>query len=215
MRIVTVLQTRALNALQRGSSEFTPAHVQALARQIEQYAPFASFEVLSDVNVPGIKSIRPFEDYPGWWQKMSLFDPRFPGDFLFMDLDTVVVGPLDDILAVKKLTLLRDWYRDGKKLKEGLGGGLIYLPADARKEVWSMWRQQPQLNMKVYARGDQFLMERFYLNTADRWQDVVPGQVASWKVTCKNGVVPPETRLITFHGNPRPWATGPFLHLYR
>jgi hypothetical protein len=147
---------------------------------------------------------------------METMRPDIPGDFLFMDLDTVITGPLDDILAVKKLTLLRDFYRNGVKLKEGLGGGLMYLPADkaVRSPVWDFWMQQPQLQMKVYSRGDQFLFEKFWLNTAARWQDVVPGQVVSWKVHCQNGV-PPEARLIAFHGQPRPFAVGQFLHLYR
>jgi hypothetical protein len=215
VRIVTVLQTRALNALQRGSSEYTIKHVQALQAQIAKWAPLATLECISDVNVPGVKCIHPNEQWPGWWMKMNLFSPDVPGDFLFMDLDTVIVGPLDDILAVNKLTLLRDFYRDGKKLKEGLGGGLIYLPADARKDVWGFWRQQPQLQMRVYSRGDQFLMEKFYLESAARWQDVVPGQVVSWKVHCKGDIVPPEARVVCFHGHPRPWSVGPFLHLYR
>jgi hypothetical protein len=131
-----------------------------------------------------------------------------------MDLDTVITGPLGDILSVDKPTLLRDFYRDGKKLKEGLGSGLMYLPEEARANVWRFWNEQPQLHMRMYPRGDQFLLEKFFLNTADRWQDVVPGQVVSWKVNCQGGV-PPEARVVCFHGQPRPWAVGQFLHLYR
>lgn len=214
MRIVTVFNSRSLNG---GVQEYTPAHVQALARQIDQYNPNVRFEVLTDVSprlLPGI-TCRPLRHgWPGWWAKMELLDPQVPGDFLFMDLDTVITGPLDDILAVRELTLLRDFYRDGKKLKEGLGGGLIYLPADVRSKVWSFWMQQPQLQMRVYARGDQFLFERFWLGSAKRWQDTVPGQVVSYKVHCQHGV-PPEARVVCFHGHPRPWAVGQFLELYR
>lgn len=216
MRIVTVFNTRTLRrGLHTHDPEFTPGHVLALQRQLAQYAPGFPFECLSDVKVPGVECRPLRHGWPGWWAKMELFDPEVPGDFLFMDLDTVITGPLDDILAVRKLTLLRDFFRDGKKLKEGLGGGLIYLPADARRDVWGFWMQQPQLQMRVYSRGDQFLMEKFYLNTAQRWQDVVPGQVVSWKVHCKGDIVPPEARVVCFHGQPRPWAVGKLLHLYR
>jgi hypothetical protein len=189
--------------------------VRVLQKQVEKYSLFANFECLTDVtSIPGVKC-RPLEwGYPGWWAKMELFSPQIPGDFLFMDLDTVLVGPLDDILKVKKLTLLRDFYRDGKKLKEGLGGGLIYLPEAERARVWEFWRTNPAMNMRIYARGDQHLFERLYLNTAQRWQDVVPGQVVSWKVHCTAGV-PPEARVICFHGKPRPWEVGQFLELYR
>lgn len=211
MRIVTVFNSRSLTG---AAQEFKPEHVQALQRQLQVHAPGVEFECLSDVNVPGVKCIKSNHGWPGWWMKMGLFDPALPGDFLFMDLDTVISGSLSNVLAVDKLTLLRDFYRDGKKLKEGLGGGLIYLPDEARAPVWNFWKTQPQLHMRMYPRGDQFLFERFFLNSAARWQDVVPGQVVSYKVHCQRGV-PPEARVVCFHGKPRPWEVGHFLNLYR
>lgn len=211
MRIVTVFNSRSLTG---AAQEYTPTHVQALKRQIDKWAPGNEFECISDTAIPGIFCHLNKSGWPGWWLKMALLDPAVPGDFLFMDLDTVITGPLDDILRVRNLTLLRDFYRDGKKLKEGLGGGLMYLPEEARKPVWDFWNHQPQLQMRMYCRGDQFLFERFWLGSAQRWQDVVPGQVVSYKVHCKHGV-PPDARVVCFHGQPRPWAVGQFLSLYR
>lgn len=211
MRIITVFNSRSLTG---AAQEYTAAHVQSLMMQCKEWAPDATFECLTDRHILGV-TCRPYtRGWPGWWAKMALFDPALPGDFLFMDLDTVISGSLSDILAVDKLTLLRDFYRDGKKLKEGLGGGLMYLPDAVRKQVWDFWMTNPQLHMRMYPRGDQFLFERFWLNTAARWQDVVPGQVVSWKVHCGKGV-PPDARLVAFHGQPRPWAVGTFNHLYR
>lgn len=211
MRILTAFNSRSLFG---GPQEYTIEHVHALQRQLEKWAPGVPFECISNVKIPGVTCIPYKRAWPGWWIKMSLMDPEIPGDFLFMDLDTVITGPLDDILAVRKLTLLRDFYRDGKKLKEGLGGGVMYLPDDVRAPVWDFWMQQPQLQMRMYARGDQFLFERFWLGSARRWQDVVPGQVVSWKVNCQNGI-PPDARIVCFHGQPRPFNVGQFLHLYR
>jgi hypothetical protein len=213
-RIVTVLQTRALNALQPGSSEFKALHVVALQKQLAKWAPSAMFECLTDIDIPGVKCTPLKRKWPGWWSKLELFDPELPGDFLFVDLDTVITGPLDDILAVNKLTLLRDFYRDGKKLKEGLGGGLMYLPHKARHPVWDDFTANPTLSMRLFSRGDQFLFEQHYLSTAARWQDVVPDQVISYKVHCVHGI-PEEARVVCFHGKPRPWEVGQFLHLYR
>lgn len=215
MRIVTVLQTRALHALHPGSSEFTVKHVLALKKQIEKYSPFANFECLTDVNIPGV-DCKPLEhNWPGWWSKMNLFSPSMKGDFLFMDLDTVIVGPLDDILAVDKLTLLRDFYRDGKKLAEGLGGALCFFPEKDRSAVWEYWSKNPLLAMRMAGyKGDMAVFEQFYRNTAARWQDVLPGQVVSWKVHCARGI-PPGASVVCMHGKPRPWEVGEFLHLYR
>lgn len=215
MRVVTVLQTRALHALQHGSGEFTVAHVQALQKQVARWAPFASFECFSDVDVPGVDCVKLAHNYPGWWAKMNLFAPSTKGDLLYMDLDTVIVGPLDDFENTTKLTMLRDFYRDGKKYKEGLGSGLMFLPEAVRQQVWDDFIVNPQLAMMMNRNGgDQKLLEMYWLNRAARWQDELPGQVVSYKVHCANGI-PPEARVICFHGKPRPWEVGQFLHLYR
>jgi hypothetical protein len=145
-----------------------------------------------------------------------MFDPELGGDFLFMDLDTVVVGPLDDFESITKRTLLRDFYRDGKKLKDGLGGGLIYIPAGGGREVWDEFSAQPAQTMALYRRGDQHFFEKFWLGKdTDRWQDVLPGQVVSWKVHCAAANrVPENARIVCFHGQPRPWAVPQFRNLY-
>jgi hypothetical protein len=205
MRIVAVL---------RSGGEYLPKHAQALARQIEEHAPFAQFQVVSDTPIDGVEVLPLEYKWPGWWSKMNLFAPAMRGDFLFMDLDTVIVGPLDDLERVNELTMLRDFYRDGKKLKEGLGSGLMFLPEAARAAVWDRWMSNPPWNMRLYCRGDQHLLEAMWLNKAKRWQDLVPGQVVSWKVHCAAGV-PPEARVVCMHGQPRPWSVGQFLHLYR
>lgn len=215
MRVITVLQTKALHAFQPGSSEFKPSHVQALQKQVAQWAPLASFECLSDVDVPGVECHKFERNWPGWWAKMNLFSPALKGDFLFMDLDTVILGPLDDILSVNKLTVLTDFYRDGVKLKDGIGGGLLFLPEAERAQIWEEFTVNPTLSMRMNPRGDQHFFEHFWLNKAARWQKTLPGQVVSWKVNCKNDIVPPGARVVCFHGQPRPWAVGKFLELYR
>lgn len=217
-RILTALNTKTLRrGLHMHDPEYKPEHVIALQKQLAKWAPGVPFECISDVPVPGVKCIPYTHDWPGWWVKMFLLSPDLPGDFLFMDLDTVITGPLDDILAVKRLTLLRDFFRDGVKLKEGLGGGLIYFPenGDDTQHVWEYWMENPAARMREFGRGDQFLFEKFWLNSADRWQDIVPKQVVSWKVHCKNDCVPPDARVVCFHGKPRPFDVGKFHHLYR
>lgn len=215
MRIVTVLQTRALHATQPGSSEFTPKHVQALQKQVQQFAPFASFECLSDVKIEGVETRKLENNWPGWFAKMNMFSPAMKGDFLFMDLDTVIVGDLASILAVDKLTLLRDFYFDGKKLPERLGGALCFFPEVERVQVWRYWIENPLRAMRMAGhQGDMQIFNQEYKSAAARWQDMVPGQIASWKVNCSKGI-PPDTRLICMHGQPRPWAIGQFAHLYR
>lgn len=199
----------------KSGGDFKPSHVQALQRQVAKWAPLASFECLTDMEVPRVETVPLVHKLPGWWSKMELFRPDVLGEFLFMDLDTVVVGPLDDFERVSNLTVLRDFYRDGKKLKEGLQSSLMYIHSSGREQIWDDFMLNPPLTMLMHRRGgDQALPERYWLSKAARFQDEIPGQVVSWKVNCASGV-PPEARVVVFHGKPRPWEVGQFLHLYR
>lgn len=216
MRILTVLRTG-------GKGEFTPAHVRALAAQVKRHAFPYELEVLTDVDVPGVECIPLEHRWPGWWSKMELF--RLKGNILFFDLDTVIIGSLQNILAVDRLTMLRDFSRDGsyKGRAEGLGSGMMFLPESERAGVWGTWIADPAKHMReAEHRGDQAFLESLWLDRAARWQDLVPGQIVSYKAHCnpqwKTGgkaAVPPEARIVVFHGKPRPWAAPEFQHLYR
>lgn len=201
---------------------FEPRHVQSLQRQVAEHLPGAPFVVLSDQHVPGVnRRALKKNSWTGWFAKMELFDPEIKGDLLFMDLDTALVGSLVDVASVGKLTLLRDFYRDGvyKGRAEGLGSGLMYLPEADRGEVWAAWMTNPFKHiseLRLQGKGDQAFLEPLWLNKASRWQDVVPGQVVSykvhvnpnWKVAGSVPAVPEGARVICYHGRPRPWDVG-------
>lgn len=161
---------------------------------------------LSDCAVP-CERIPLAHNWPGWWSKMELYRPDLAGDFLYLDLDTVVQGPIADFLWTGRLTLLQDFYREW-----GLGSGLMFLPEADRAEIWAAWIAEPRRWMEQYQiDGDQAFLERFWLMRADRWQAVLPGRVASYKATGK--AEREQADVVCFHGPPRPrevqWrATG-------
>lgn len=199
MRVVTVLKT---------GGEYRQKHVERLRSQVAKWAPDAEFQCLSDTN----GTLK--HGWPGWWSKMEMFSPDIRGDILYLDLDTSIVGPLDDIFAVRKLTLLRDFYRP-----DGLGSGMMFLPEECRDEIWRAWIANPTKYMREHKQGgDQAFLERFWLDKADRWQDIAPGQVLSYKVHVRkavikgreygNGTMPESARVVCFHGRPRPWDIG-------
>lgn len=207
MRVVTVLKS---------GGEYKPAHVLALQAQIERYAPFAEFMCLTDMAVDGVETAPLLHKWPGWWSKIEVFRPDIRGDLVYMDLDTVITGSLDDLARVNELAMLRDAYRDGKRAKEGLQSSVMVLPEAERGPIWDAFTANPALEMaRNRAGGDQRFLEQFWLTRAARLQDLLPGQLVSWKVDCKYGVVPPDARLVFFHGQPRPWGTPRFLHFYR
>lgn len=86
MHVLTVL---------RSGGEYGPQHVQAVQRQVAKWAPDARFTCLSDLRIRGIECISLRSNWPGWWSKIELFRSDVPDDFLYTDLDNVILGPLD------------------------------------------------------------------------------------------------------------------------
>ena len=179
----------------RSGGEYEARHVRWLAKQVP------GLVCLSDTRVQGVLTVPLRYDWPKWWPKMELFSDAIDGDLLHIDLDTVVLGSLD-AFDVRRTTMLSDFYRPHL-----LASGLMYIKQEDKAAIWAAFLSDPKGHMKRHDRfpliGDQgFLNGRI---KAARWQDVLPGQVASYKVHCHNGP-PPTAKVVCFHGQPRPWG---------
>jgi hypothetical protein len=143
----------------------------------------------------------------GWWNKCALFRPGiFPNGerVLYFDLDTIITGDLSDIAAYTgKFAALRDF-----NFKGNMNSGLMAWEAGTLDHIWRVWQRcgRPQFDPG----GDQAWIEDMQ-PTADYWQEILPGQVVSYKVDCQQGV-PDKARVVCFHGKPRPhevnWEIG-------
>ncbi len=137
-------------------------------------------------------------EYPGWWSKMELFRPDIKGDLLYFDLDTMIVGNIDDILAVNTLTVLSDF-----NYLNRVASGMMFIPERERAFIWEEWIKNPKAHMEQWGgHGDGGFLSQYWEHAA-RWQDLVPDQIVSYKKHCLNGV-PKEARVVCFHGRPRP-----------
>lgn len=193
----------------RSGGEYEPRHVQNLYDGVRMHwlphEPLR-FICLTDIpfHIKGVQLKALDYGWPGWWSKMELFRPDFRWDrILYFDLDTLIIGGLQDIAVVSQLTLLRDFYRSS-----GLGSGMMMLPQKERNMTWDEWRIDPGGHMRRAGRGgDQRFMETLWLTRAQRWQDALPAQVVSYKVDVakNNDVAPRGARVVCFHGKPRPW----------
>lgn len=140
-------------------------------------------------------SVRPMPaNLVGWDNKIALFKPGLFEDgerVIFFDLDTLILGDLDALLAYKgSLGTLRDFWRP-----EGLGPAVIAWEAGKHTDIWTRYAGE-QLT-----RGDQEWLERYW--KPDLLQDLMPGFFASYKTHC-NPYPPKEASVICFHGHPRP-----------
>lgn len=186
----------------RSGGEYGPEHVQWLARQVH------GLVCLSDTPVDGVPCIPLQHEWPGWWSKMELFRPDILGDLFYIDLDTVVLGDLDTVIeaASGKMTMLSDFYWPDRP-----ASGLMYIAAADKEKVWQEWMIDPAEHMARRGGrgtiGDQGFLGRVLGDSVQRWQDVAPGTVVSYKAHCKGGV-PSSAKLACFHGQPRPWDCG-------
>lgn len=181
----------------KSGGEFTAEHVQRLAGQV------AGLVCLSDVEVPGVKTIPMLHNWPKWFSKFELFRPDIKGDLLYFDLDTVVVGDISELRAANQTTMLSDFYRPHLP-----ASGLMYLKEHDRQKVWDYWIKAPAKHMaRAITRecwGDQGILREVLGDEVARWEEQAPGAAVSYKVHCKNGL-PSGAKVVCFHGNPRPW----------
>lgn len=212
--IVTVLRTGSWKH-QDIQREYGPLHVRWIQRQVEQWAPPGTrFVCLSDQLIPGVEVLPLEEDWPGWWSKMELFRLDL-GPVLYLDLDTVIVGPLNEIMRYphrfttfcqypQRIASRPDLVPHSRILCSG-----VMAWEGPRPDLYKPFQSNPAHWMRVctsmpYCWGDQGFLSLF-LDSFDTWEELFPGAVGSYKWDLSRGALPSEARLITFEGSPKPW----------
>ncbi|MER8563813.1 hypothetical protein [Mesorhizobium sp. M0578] len=189
----------------RSGGEYAPRHVVRLLSQVIEHLPGAEFRCFSDIKLQGVEVIPLRYGWPGWWAKMELFRPELPDDWLYFDLDTLIVGSLADMAAIEGPAILRDVYRPW-----GLGSGIMAIPQSIKAAVWEAFTAAPADHMQRFAAGgDQEFLESCRGVDWRLWQDLCPRQLCSYKVDVQRlGRIPTGVRVVFFHGKPRPWDVG-------
>jgi hypothetical protein len=157
---------------------------------------------------PGIETAPLTEHHlTGWWHKLTLFksDPYgITGPLLFLDLDVVITGSLDDLLFyAPALTICQDF------LTGGYNSSVFLLWAGSRTEVWDEFARAPTLVCSRFA-GDQDWITRVIRSRhsgggAELWPSA---WVKSYRVDLKGGPPPPDCCIVVFHGRPKPHDCG-------
>lgn len=176
--------------------------VMRLQAMVAQHLPIPHrFVCLSDMWVP-CERIPLEHNWPGWWSKVELF--KLEGPVLYFDLDTAIVGDLTDIARQASecaFVVLQDFYRLGL----GIGSGVMaWNDLDLVRGLYTRFAENPEgWQRKAGRRGDQgYLEDVATTENWDRWQDLLPGQIVSYKVHCRNGV-PANARVVCLHGEPK------------
>lgn len=184
----------------RQGDRYSQRYSQVLKRQVEDNTRWpVAFHILGDGNdatTPLVKK------WPGWWSKLELFAPwnDHLRPCLFLDLDTFVLGNIDDLVSLvpAKLTMLRDFNRP-----ETGQSAIMSIPQDVGM-IWRRFVTDPATWMaKFKGGGDQAFLNRFDI---DFLQDKFHG-IRSYKVD-KLQNDPGNTRIVCWHGKPKPHECG-------
>lgn len=147
--------------------------------------------------------------FPGWWSKICLFKPgmfEHNQRVLYFDLDIVLTGDISPLVLFDEMPVAgRPWRVQEGKLFYGMSSWCMGWHAGAFDHIYTEFRKQEiawRDRLPVPAKGDQGYI---YHKIGEQWkavQDLLTGTY-SWKRCCKYGV-PEDTRMIVFHGRPRP-----------
>jgi hypothetical protein len=168
------------------------------------------FVCLTDMEVPGIETIPLIHGWPGWWSKIELFRPELFGNrsVLYLDLDTVVVGDLEQIaIAGQGMTMMHEprrpryfnssvmqWWRTEMCM---LYREFVKTP----EKYMHRFRSHPRIGDQAFI--SDYLVKQLYLPCAFR-DSVGPDAVLSYKHDrCELGPRP-TTAVVSFHGKPKP-----------
>lgn len=197
--------------LRTGGDTYNHKYVNTVAENIRNNVKMKyNLAVLTD-NSEGFDSnlvdeVIPFKhSYRGWWSKIELFRPDiFTGQVFYMDLDTVLVRNIDEMLKFKTTFAgIRDLYHHNF-----LQTSIMSWDSSHNHQVYYNFVPRAQMVMTHYPEGDaKWIRENVY--NYDYIPDNFPGRIVSYKAHClnrENGhvTIPKDASIICFHGKPRP-----------
>lgn len=153
----------------------------------------------------------------GGWPKLSIFSDeaaaKLGGRCLFIDLDTIVTGPLDPLFTRPgNPIMIREWPRLADRLRRRRhfgASGIFAWDGGSLQHIWDEFEADSDTIREQFRQEQQFLEHR--AEDLTFWPE-------DWVISFKRTLmapplldriigpkpVPPEARILAFHGDPRP-----------
>jgi len=195
--------------------KYGPEWVYRLRAMVDRHLSLEHrFICMTDQPIEDIDCIPCVDGLPTWWSKVGLFQPGlFSGLNLYLDLDVVITGPMDDMIAENmaagfvhapddfSYSLTNPRQGLGADMQRLLGGAgtvnssVMIWHDDAGQAVWDEFT--PEKMSEVH--GDQNWITQALWPHALRLMS--PGWICSYKYHVQRGekVAP----IVVFHGNPK------------
>ena len=144
-------------------------------------------------------------EWQGNLKKFYVYCPYngLSGRVVMVDLDTVLLQNIDEMLSYEG-----DWcgVQAINPRRHHIGGGLVSFDHSKCGWLWQTVKNQPEKWAQITNGAERFVYEKV-LPAPDLWQVLRPGWLVSYKKHVRrenNGEVPKDTRIVVFHGVPRP-----------
>jgi hypothetical protein len=197
--------------LKNGGGTYDYRYINAIAKNVREKVtiPYNLVVLTDDDNgfdQTVINEVIPLKhNFSGWWSKIELFRPNiFSGQVFYMDLDTVIVDNIDDIISVNTIfSGIRDLYHHNF-----MNTGLMSWDSRYNEQIYENFVKQSYSIMKTYTEGDAKWIRNNVYNY-DYLTDFFPNKIVSFKASCYNKItgnisIPLNASIICFHGLPRP-----------
>lgn len=188
--------------------KYGPDYVNKLYHGVQKYLTegpydFTCFTENPDGLDDGIKVVPLAENWTGWWGKATLFsDTGIEGRLLYIDLDTVITGSLNDLARYRgTFAVMGTSDLECEKAKDGYNTSIIAWHSDFGKEIYGVLKKYYDQALKFICRFD-FWTEMMITN-ADLVQELFPGQFLDYLTYCKE-TVPDGCRMVCFPRDPKP-----------
>jgi hypothetical protein len=146
---------------------------------------------------------------PSWMgclPKISMFNPALglTGQVLALDIDLIIVGSLDDIGSYRGDLCVRSKFKPGEEWKAD--GDIIGFRVGSQRqhEIWEPFVKDPKMVERITGGRERYWYRYVTKHKVDRWQDLYPGQIVSYKRHVRGKGLSPEARIVSCHGRPRP-----------
>ena len=190
----------------RSGRHFGKRDVELLAHHIHKTSDVV-LHCLTDIelNIPGVEEIPLDYGWKKWWCRMELYSPKMLNlrPFLFVDLDTAVLGSLNELVAQipdqNMYVPLEDFYQKNKLLATGL----LWMPKDNEKinRVWIEW-------IKAKCPATETRMDYFLRGviTPDMFWQQITKDIGDFKPRRQPLMENPTGyKVVCFHGRPSIW----------
>ena len=168
--------------------------------------------------------VEPITDDIGWWVKLQMYSKELlpPGEYLYCDLDVVIIDNIDCFFDHEPFGILRDFIRPDEGLLPGkeYNSSVVRFNNTQTDGIWQYYLQNKkswkQYQKQIHFFGDQNVVSS-YLNYypdfcnhfPDAWawsfkKGVVRGKHAGDRSQAFGRTPPPGGKICIFHGEPNP-----------